>query len=95
MLIAEIIMAIGTKNERDQIYIVNNYQEWKGIINPDTKDENGISFYCPRMEYLLQVINFFLETSIFKVIERLGKLSVFPAVLLFIIKLIQGWPKVP
>ncbi|RUU11190.1 hypothetical protein EOD23_11205 [Mesorhizobium sp. USDA-HM6] len=68
-------MSIGTRNERDEVYIVSGYQDWAKLENSDTKIPNGISFYFPRLEYYTQIIHFLLEITLIKVIERLAKLA--------------------
>lgn len=68
-------MSIGTRNERDEVHIVSDYQDWARIENPDTKNPNDVSFYFPRFEYCTQIFLFLLEITLIKVVERIAKLA--------------------
>lgn len=66
---------IGTRNERDEVNIVSGYGQWSQILNKDTNSLNEVSFYFPKLEYYTQIIHYFLEITLIKVIDRLAKLA--------------------
>ena len=81
---------IGIKNEYGEIHYVNDFSTWKKISNRETNSTNARSYYFPRAEYLLQVTNFLLATTLFEVLERLGRLSIFPAIIAFFINMLRS-----
>lgn len=65
----------GTRNEHDEVHMVESFDHWSTLTNQDTKRPNGTSFYFPRLEFYCQKLNFLLSTTLVKVIERLAILS--------------------
>lgn len=76
-------MGIGVKNEHGETHIVSGFAGWSELLNKDTNGKNRTAFYFPRVEFFLQCLNFLLGTTLFQVIETLGKLSIFPAILAY------------
>ena len=67
--------SVGTRNEHDEVNIVSGFSDWSQLINKDTNSPNGVSFYFPRIEYTTQILYFFLNITIIKVIERVATLA--------------------
>ena len=80
----------GTKNEYGEIHRVANYRDWAGLHNQHSSGFNCDAFFLPRIEYCFQIFNFWLDTTLFQILERLGHLSIFPAIVFFLWRLLFG-----
>lgn len=74
----------GTRDEHGVARYVKNYREWARLENPDTRKPNEDSFNWAPFEYGSQIVYFWLGSTFFLVLERLGHLGVLVAVIAFL-----------
>lgn len=79
----------GIKRPDGVVEYVKNYKDFtKKYARGGSKASDWGYYVYPRVEYHLQRIHFFLDSSFFALLERLGHLSILPAIIIFVLEVL-------